>query len=368
MLDTAASSAAASTETASSSSSSPTDTESIARSVISDVESGNSDGDSQSASVEPQQQPAPKQQNDPPPADDDFDAVEAETTDSLGRKRVNAIPHPRVKKMIEKREKAVIAKVAKELGITKAEAELQLDDVLGGLTERNTKFTEYEQRIQVSEAVEAIMEQDGDRFVRMLAQANPERYNKFLKVLDAVEEPRQEPQREDDPEPEPDYDLGDGRKTYSLDGMKRRDEWKERQLTKKIMAQMDDRLSPYEQERKQREQREKAKQAHDKVVQTVDRAIERAMQWPGFSDNQEAIAKLIDSDPKLDLVDAYMQVVVKGKLSTDRTKMRQELLDEINATPSATSATTASAVAPQKDSKSKTTADIAREEIARLAA
>lgn len=362
-----AASSAVSTETSSSSSATTSQsTADIAASVISDIEQGGDGGGDGTPVVEPGQ---PQQTQQAEIDQDDFDQAPKEVEDALGRKRENKIPHSRVEKMIARREQKLIAKVAKELGITKAEAELKFDDVLGGLTERNTKFTEYEERVRTAEAIEAIMEGEPERFVRMLAQANPEAYGRFAAILDQqqTQQQAQTAAADDDPEPEPDYPLGNGQMTYSREGLKKLREWERRQGQKETQKLLDERLTPFERERKQREERERLQQTHQRAVQAVDRAIERAMQWPGFEENQEAIAKLI-TEKNIDLVDAYMQVVVKGKLSTDRTKMRQELLDEINAAPNTTSASTASAVAPQKDTKAKTTADFAREEIARLSA
>jgi hypothetical protein len=210
-----------------SSSSSPQSTSDIAASVISDIESGKSDETPTSGEVDPPVAAAPAKTVDP----DDFDAVENE----------NAIPHKRVKAMISKKEaaaeKRVIASIAKELGISKAEAELKLDDITGELTTRKTKFSEYEGVATMAQQVEAIMEKEPERFVNMMLTANPGYREVMQKVLGVPAAGAAQAAPEgDDPEPEPDYDLGNGQKTYSLDGMRKRDEWKERQIEKKILA------------------------------------------------------------------------------------------------------------------------------------
>jgi hypothetical protein len=368
---------AASTETASSSSSTPSstpvDTASIAASVIRDAEAGNSDTQETTQQTTPEQgaeaaREAARQQQQQQAADDDFDAVEAETVDSLGRKRVNSIPHPRVQKMIAKKEKAVIAQIAKELGISKAEAELTLDDVLGNVRERGTKYSEYEQRVQVMDSVEAIMEQDGDRFIRMLAEANPQTYGKFLKVLEAATEQAQaqgtQAQGDDDPEPQPTYPLGDGTFTYSLDDMKKVRAWERRQGKKETESLLNERLKPFEEDRKAREKQKKIQEIHTEATKALDRLLDKASKWPGFLENQEAIGKLITENPQMELVDAYMQVVPQ-KLTANRTTMRQELLAEINSQPHSTSVQT-SPTAPQKQKGPKTTEEIAREVIAQF--
>lgn len=354
-------SAAASTETAVSST--PVDTESIARSVINNAEAGEGNEEvvaQPDQAGEAAREAARQAQIDP----DDFDQVQPETTDALGRKIKNKIPHERVGVMIGKkvaaREKELISQVAKELGITKAEAELTLDDVLGNVRESGSKYKVAEERVQIAEAVEAIMEQDGDRFIKMLAEANPQMYGKFLKVLEAVEQA----QAAEDLEPEPDYDMGNGQKTYSLDGMRKRDEWRDKQTEKRILAQMDQRLSPYEKERKAREQKERIAEIHTQATDALNKTLDRASKWPGFLDNQEAIAKLIVDNPQLELVDAYMQVV-PTKLAADRTKMRAELIAEVNSEPHSTSVQVSPAAA-KKTTGPKTTEDFAREAIAQF--
>lgn len=313
-------------------------------------------------------EPAPQAQTDTPPQPavdpDDFDAVEPETVDSLNRKRPNMIPHPRVKAMIAKREQKLIASVAKELGITKAEAELKLEDVTGALTERKTKFSEYEAKLANIAAIEEVMAADPDRFVQLLAQTNPA-YAKFAAVLQqaAAQQPQQSAVPADDPEPEPDFDLGDGRMTYSKEGMAKLRAWDRRQALREAEGKFDARLKPFEQERQRAQETARQAQIRRDAEAAVATRLEKARKRQGFTENEAEIMAAMQADPKLDLDDAYYQVVFP-KLAADRTKVRQEVLTEIKATPTSTSL--ASAGASTATSKPKTTADIAREEIARF--
>ena len=230
---------ASSSSESSSSSSSPSTSE-IAASVIADMDAdtgGEAKPVTAATTTDSAAEKVAKEAVDP----DDFDAVPAEITDSLNRKRPNAIPHPRVKQMIEKREKKLIATVAKELGITKAEAELQLDDVLGGVKERGTRITEFEGRIQQITAVEEVMAKNPKRFVQMLVQLNPE-YADYIKQEGQAATGAAVPA--DDPEPEPDYDLGNNQKTYSLDGLRKLRAWERRQAVKEIKGELEPQLQP----------------------------------------------------------------------------------------------------------------------------
>lgn len=251
----------------------------------------------------------------------------------------NRIPYPRVKAIADNQVKKVVGQIAKELGITKAEAELKLEDVMGELGSRKTKTSEYESRLQNVDAIERLMETDPDRFLTILADANPA-YKKFLQQQAAAVEQKQTTVN-DDPMPEPDLDLGDGRSTYSMEGLKKLREWDKRSALREFDTKMNERLGPIEAERKKAAEAEKQRQHFEATMQRatekVDQTLSRAQKWHGFNDHQAEILKVLQSDKTIDLYDAYMQVVIP-KLAGDRTKMRQDLLTEIKGAPQSTSA------------------------------
>ncbi len=352
---------AASTEAGSSSStpaSTPTDTASIAASVIADLESGSDEPAPVAASTEPPTTP----EVDP----DDFDAAPAERVDALGRKQENRLPHSRVKAMIAKREAKLIGTVAKALGITKAEAELKLDDVLGGVTERGTKLTEFETRFKGIDAIETIMANEPDRFMEMLPTINPG-YKAWAKQVAQAAQAAAAQQSDDDPEPEPDFDLGNGQMTYSREGMKKLRAWDRRQGVKEIDAKNAERFKPFEEEAQQKKDR--AAQAERQAASDahLTKRVERARQWPQFKEHETDIFATMDAEKAkgnfITFEDAYMMTVVP-KLAGERTKIRQEVLAEINGQPRSSSA--ASTVTPPAPDKHKTTQDIAREVMAQF--
>ena len=315
--------------------------------------------DNASAENEPANKPA----IDP----DDFDAVPSEVTDILGRKRANAIPHPRVKTMIEKATRKQIAEVAKELGIDKAD--VTMDDVRASLTERNTKYSTYEQQVQQISALEQIAANEPERYIQMLAQVNPEGYGRFAAVLQAQGQQAPQPQHQqapvadNDPMPEPDYDLGNGQRTYTLDGIEKRMAWERKQAAKEIEARLGERIKPFEQEREALVQRRKSEAIKEQAATTVKSQLEQAQKWHGFKEHAADIEAAYMADKSLTLKDAYIQVLnakIIPSMAADRTKMRQDLIAEQNSQPRSTSATsTASAVKPGSGPKS--TADIARD-------
>lgn len=284
---------------------------------------------------------------------DDFDAVQNE----------NAIPHKRVKAMITKKEaaaeKRVIASIAKELGISKAEAELKLEDITGELTTRKTKFSEYEGVATMAQQVEAIMEKEPERFVNMMLTANPAYREVMQKVLGvpAAAAAGATTVDGDDPEPAMDYDLGNGQMTYSAEGFKKLRAWERRQGKKDAEALINEKLSPYEQERKAKQERERVEAIHTQAREAIATKLEKARKWPEFTKHEDAIAKVIN-DTGASLDEAYMQVVMP-KLAADRNAMRESLIAEQAAQPRNTSV--GAGPAPIKSDKAKTTADYARE-------
>lgn len=349
------------------SSSSSVDTASIAASVISDMETG-SDSSSESTqadSAAPAQADAAVQT--PPVDPDDFDAVQAEITDSLGRKRANSIPHPRVKTMIEKATRKQIAEVAKELGISKAEAELRLDDVLGAVREKNTKFTEMDSYLSGIREIEDEMQNRPDEFVRRAAAYSPA-WKKFADFLDQAANPQGQQRaavdpNADDPEPQPDHAIKDAQgnvvgHTYSLEGLQKARAWDRRQAAKEAEQRVGDRLKPIEDRFKNEADREKAHRIQQDINTKLDATLAKASKWHGFEENAADILAALKADKSLTLHDAYNHVVFP-KLAADRGKMREEILAEINKTPHSTSAAT-TAAAP-KSSGVKDTAAIARE-------
>ena len=374
MSDSANSLTSSSSPTSSSSSSSTSssrpDTASIAASVIADIEGG---GESQVAPVKQHVEAQTETQTETDP--DDFESYPAERVDSLQRKRENAIPHSRVKTMLTKREQKVIGEVAKALGISKAEAELKLDDVLGGITERSGKLTEYESQMRNFAAIEEIMAADGDRYIRMLAQVNPQLYGKFAALLDQA--PQQTPQRQpvvdDDPEPEPDYPIDpnnpNGPKTYSLEGLRKLRAWDRRQAKKDSLAEVEGRLTPIEQERKAAADRAKLEadaQAELAAKEArVDALLRRAVKWPGFEEHNAEILAALKKNGSADygLEEAYAEVMheKREKLATEHTKVREEVVTEMNSRPRSTSLSMSPVKTQDASSKPKSTRDHAAE-------
>jgi hypothetical protein len=357
------------------SSSAPVSTSSIAAGVIADMEGG---GDGSGDSKSEPRETTPAVVADKAAVDeDDFDSVPETVEGEFGRKKPNSIPHKRVKAMIAKSEQKVIAQVAKALGITKAEAEVKLDDVLGHVTETSTKYKDVDMRLQNVTNVEEIMANEPDRFIRMLAEANKDGYGKFLKVFEAAQEAPTQPAAQatlsaaNDPEPEPDYPLKDGAGnvigyTHSVESQKKHNEWRDRAYDRKFQAALEARFKPIEEARKKEveaeQKRQRGLELKKQAEAKIDKKLEGMAKWPQFKENEAAILDALTKDPTRAPEDVYMEVILP-KIQADRNTMREELLAEINGKPRKTSAATSTAAAKADGGKEKSTADFARESL-----
>lgn len=253
-----------------------------------------------------------------PAADEDPFAKEHGLTPKRPDNRENRIPYSQVKKIAENQ-------------VKKAQAEWDAK-----FAPDREKLTTYEQRVKQVDQIEALMQTDGERFIRMLAAANPDMYGRFAKVLEQQQEAAQAAApAQDDPQPAPDLDLGDGRMTYSVEGMERRMAWERRQAAKEIEGRLGERIKPFEDQQKADAERRKAEAEYNDRVAKVTERLEKARKWPGFTDNEAEIREALKTNESFDLHDAYVSVVIP-KMSADKTRVRQEVLAELKKAPTAT--------------------------------
>lgn len=213
-------------------------------------------------------------------------------------------------------------------------------------------------KADLDELYAGVRHPDTKEFLKLVAKHDP-RYNVYL------EPPKPQapalPSPEQDQEPGPDLDLGDGRLTYSLEGLKKRDAWRERQ----ILRMMDERLKPFaERERLEKERAERESWERGQA-QRVQAQIADAQTWPGFKENSDEILKTLQADteaaqkagqrPQMSLEAAYRHVVIP-KLTADATKAREEALKQVDeqaklAPPTVTRPGGGTPKAKQKDNR-----------------
>lgn len=272
--------------------------------------------------------------------DDDLSKIPEHFIDKRGQKRENRLPYSAVKRIVANAQKKAT-------------------------TELTAKVTDYEGRLQVLDRLGEIAEKDADRFIQILATQSPEKYSKFLAVIDGGKvDPKAKtaPVTDDDPEPEPDVHFADGSSTYSKAGLAKLREWDRRQATKTVLAEVD---KQYGGVKKSFDAAQTRAQYQAQIDVQVRHAVDN---WPGFREHAKDIFEALRGDKtgRMSLDDAYRAVVVpklQESAKVNRETLRAEILKEIQAAPAATATTTTTATPPPDPAKPRDLEDIIRESI-----
>jgi hypothetical protein len=271
------------------------------------------------------------------PESDDIESIQGELTDSMGRKRENRIPYSKVQKILENARK-------------KVQAEWE-----GKLKDHTDKLSAAEAEIRSMAQVAEIMQTNPDGFLQMLSQHNPA-YSKFISASPKPDAPKASTDM-----PQPDIRLSDGTSTYSMEGLQQLMQWQAAQVEK----QVSERYAPIEQYVGQLQEQQRQQTIHTQAAERVQKVIEDARSWPGFTDNESEILKELQSDPKISLDGAYRKVVFT-KLQTDRNKLREDVLKEINSQPRTTSAPVTPSAATPHGGGPRTTEQVAWEALRKV--
>jgi len=185
--------------------------------------------------------------------------------------------------------------------------------------------------------------------------------------------------------PEPDGQMPDGTPAYTPVGFRKVQEWQKRQTKNEVMAAVKEQYGWVDE----------AKKAHDtrqaEIPRVRSQIADARKNWEDFEPNVDAILAELQADsqaaeragrePQLTLHDAYRIVIGRVRkaerdkhakeletLKTDRNKMREDVLKELNQRPhsTATVPTTPVARTDAADDNAKDTKDLIRDSIARL--
>lgn len=259
-----------------------------------------------------------------------------------GSGRENRIPYSRVKKITQKAENEASERVRGEYVPKITEFETKIKDY-------EAKVTDYEGRLTKVAEFEQVMEKDPVRFIGMLASHYPQYAQIFGPLYEQAkpEEPKTEvPDPAAAPRPEPDVDMPDGSKAYSMEGLDKLNAWNRAQAVaeaRKVMrAEIDAEFKPIR-------DREEAQARINAALPQVEAQINEARKWAKFTENEDEIVKALNADQTLTLEGAYNKVVVpklvqaSTAVQTDteelRKKIRAEVLAELKKSPRATAAT-----------------------------
>src|SRR5262245_43764139 len=220
------------------------------------------------------------------------------------------------------------------------------------------------EQAEMARRFRALVQGDPRAALTELARIDP-RYQSFL-----VPPKPALPAEEDDPEPLPDIDMGNGRSTYSLNGIRKLREWDRRRMERA----MDERMKPIA-EMRERAARAEAQAQFEQHIQARSQAqIERAKTWPKFAEYEPQILKVLQDDsaqaekngtaPQLSLHDAWMQVVLPV-LTGNHNQVRESVMKELNGAPKSTGVGQ-TGPEPTRAPAQRSTEEIARRAMARL--
>jgi hypothetical protein len=275
-----------------------------------------------------------------PGAKDEFERIAGmPAVGPMGRE--NRIPYSRVKKITEK----AVGELAEAVLGRKLNAGEKAADVVKAhvaqIPEMTARITDYEGRLKRVAEFEDTLVNKPREFMTMLQKvpAYQEFFNFLRTNLRKPEDGSGSPQAgatatqatqaamSSDMMPEPDQELSDGTKVYSLDGLKNLLIWNSKDTEQRVLKQVESNYAPIRQEWQQRRH-------YEAVIPQVRAQIEEAKTWPMFTENEEEIANALSSDETLTLEGAYRKVVFP-KVLADRNTMRQQVLQEVRQAPKA---------------------------------
>lgn len=300
-------------------------------------------------------EPAPA----PPPESEDLFAKEHGLDAPKPGQRENRIPYSRVKKIVGNAERKLAEAI---LGTAPPEDKPILDVVKAHVEQiptLTTRVQELEGELEGMYTVGNIMERNPEQFVQLLPLVNP----RYADLLGKAASPAPEPETPKDM-PQPDYDLGNGQKTYSPEGLAKLLAWNAAQVRQQVIGEIDQRFKPIIEEHEGQQVKAVARgRAQDQIA--------RAMKWPGFEANHEAILAKLQADKRgqLSLHDAYAIVLDEAHqkelatLRVSRETQRQEILNEIKKRPTETSVAPLTQTDARAAAKPKTMHEIINEAV-----
>lgn len=286
----------------------------------------------------------------------------------------NRIPYSRVKMITANAEKkavqTLLTHVAEATGLdVKALSPEKLKDIL---TERETGFQSERAEVTQMRDVEKVMASDPDRFMQMLTQVNPA-YAKFLGGGAAAAETATTAPTATTARPQPDLDLGNGQKTYSLDGIENLVNWSVSEGVRQAVAQFEGKVKPLQDRQAEADAAAQAAERTARQTAASNAAWQEAYQnWDGFKENASEILAVLKADVvaaqkenrRVITLDRAYNRVVLPKMKADREKTRAEVLAELRKAPASTSTAAQTQAGAAADTGPKSVEDIIKASIA----
>ena len=223
----------------------------------------------------------------------------------------NRIPYDNVKKILGNRESKAVEAVAKAIGVDAKT--LKFDGLEAAISEKMKTYTDLESQSENYARAEEVMMTDPDRYIRILATIEPEKYGKFLKALGEEGKTKEEPKEEEfevDLD-EPDLDLGDGRSTYSPEGLKKAIAGAVKQAIqhgeKIATAKAEGAVKPFKDRQAQEEDNRRREQL-------TNAELDASMKWRGMDVHFDKVLDALKADTK--------QATIRGKVDHSKLKYR----------------------------------------------
>lgn len=261
--------------------------------------------------------------------------AEREDLEAVGLKapkegeRENRLPHSRVVKMVLK-------------GVQRGR-----EQAAAQIAEKDTKIGELEGTVAEYTRMNVFADRDPDRFLEALAVANPRVWKPILQKLQgapaAATEVKAAPGGFDTPMPKPNFKLPDGSMTYDDAGLASLLEWNEAKAVAiaedRITKKFEERFGPIEEDHKrvswEREQAPKIAALTKQARETWGKLFDDDYQKAENGGQSEILAYMKQHKMPLARFHEAVQAVLLPKLRADRTKMRGEIIEELNAAPAA---------------------------------
>ena len=235
----------------------------------------------------------------------------------------NPIPYSNVQKIIGNREKRAVESVAKAIGVDATT--LKFEGLEAAISEKMKGFEGFEEERENYSRAEQIMTNDSERYLRILATVEPEKYSAatLRRVADALEgkakttatKSTESSELEDfDVDlPEPDYDLGNGAKTYTPQGL-------QAAIKAAVVQAVEYGRKTARQEAENvfkpiKDQSEQAQREHERE-QASQAKLASVLKWKGM-DDEEKFGKVMAA-----LKADTAQATVRGKLDRNRLKYK----------------------------------------------
>ncbi len=319
---------------------------------------------------------------------DEFERLAGMPAQGFGG-RENRIPYSRVKKITEKAvEKAVTDAAEAVLGRKLNPGEKAVDVVkahVAQIPELTSKVTDYETRLNSVGEFENVMANDPQRFLTMLSKVPAYQeffqfinyaYDHFNKQGGAAASPEQATAGLGTPQaaapaatagmPEPDEELADGSKVYSIQGLQRVLDWRAQQIEAKISKQFEDKYKSLQERYEPIANDWQTQRRLEAAKPFVEKKLAEAQKWPLFNENEEEITKVLMKDKNISLEAAY-RTVVFPKLLAERSQIKQGVIKEMQAAPTSTSIPVRAATKPvAPNAGPRTLVDVIKEQVEKI--